>query len=93
MLKDHNVKYERYDNVATFFSGTMEAHRIAVLCENGEWLWDFVCSTASYGAEEAGLLEYWSKPLSDAGEDPAGWLTAEQVIWEIEKDGYLPISQ
>ena len=64
-----------------FDMGNYERH---IIKNSGDaWLWDFVCSHGTYGAED-GLLEYWSKKMSDAEEDPIGWLTAEEVVEKIE---------
>lgn len=85
MLKDRNIKYVREDRADPMMNmfGGFKIHIIKALDESGEWIWDFVCSTGSYGSEE-GLLEYWSKKLSDDGDDPKGWLNAEEVIELIE---------
>ena len=82
MLKDREIEYERRD--FTDPSGLMERHIIGNgIYDSKEWVWDFVCSTGTYGSEE-GLLEYWSKKLRDDDNDPKGWLTAEEVIQLIE---------
>ena len=86
MLRDQGIKYQREDSGVVYSEGRiMERHVIKAVDENGEWIWDFVCSYGTYGSEQ-GLLEYWSKSLSDAGDDPRGWLTAEEVL-QLIKDG------
>ena len=80
MLKERGIKYEREDQE----SGYYERHMIKQTNENDEWVWDFVCSTGTYGSDD-GLLEYWSKKLRDNGDEPFGWLTAEEVIQKIEE--------
>ena len=85
MLKDRGIDFERGDQTKEYESGTFERHIIGNCLGNGKkWLWDFVCSIGTYGSEE-GLLEYWSKNLKDRGEDPKGWLTAEEVVELIEQ--------
>ena len=77
MLKERGINYERKDNAAMYLTVLFEKHQIL---GNG---WDFVCSTGSYGSDD-GLLEYWSNNLEDSGDDPIGWLTAEEVLEKIE---------
>ena len=83
MLKDRGLTYIREDKIDPTLCGTYERHIIKAVDDDGKWVWDFICSTGSYGSE-AGLLEYWSKKSSDAGLDPVGWLNAEEVIAKIE---------
>lgn len=86
MLKERGINYSREDRVEPIGlpDRVFERHIIKAVDENDKWLWDFICSTGSYGGEEKGLLEYWSKKKRDAGDDPDGWLTAEEVIQKIE---------
>lgn len=82
MLRDKGIKYLREDSGAIMPDGDVyERHGIH---SEGEWVWDFVCHTGTYGSED-GLLEYWSKKLKSSGCDPKGWLTAEEVVRLIEE--------
>lgn len=83
MLKEKGIGYVREDNI--LIPGVMERHQIKSTDtdEKGNPKWDFICHSGSYGSEE-GLLEYWSLKMTDSGEDPSGWLTAEEVVAKIE---------
>lgn len=83
MLKEKGIEYTRLDEI--LIPGVMERHQIKStdIDENCNPKWDFICHPGSYGSED-GLLEYWSLKMSDSGEDPSGWLTAEEVVAKIE---------
>ncbi len=54
-----------------------------VVTENGEYLWDAICTSYSYGGAE-GLLEVMGEPLLGNGNDVQGCLTAEGVLWMMK---------
>ena len=83
ILKEKGIECIRRDDV--LIPGVMERHCIQAkeTDEKGYPTWDFICQTGSYGGED-GLLEYWSKKMRDSGQDPDGWLTAEEVLAKIE---------
>ena len=83
MLKEKGIEYIREDGI--FASGSFERHIIKSKETNEEGIpiWDFICQTGSYGAER-GLLEYYSRKMENSGQDPDGWLTAEEVLAKIE---------
>ena len=76
MLKEKGIEYIREDFDKFPF---VEQHFIRAKDNS----WDFGCGTANYGSDE-GLLEYFSNKLRNFGEDPIGWLTAEEVVEKIE---------
>ena len=84
-LKTAGIRYRRVDKDDTRVSdleGSTEFgewHQISVFDENDDWVWDVSCHNGTYGCDE-GLLEYWSKKLSETENDVRGWLTANDVI-------------
>ena len=94
-LIDNNIPYERFDNEDEPISlqmpyclKTFDRHQICVPCYSEESRkWDVICQRGSYGAE-AGLLEIYGSIVDpNAGDSVEGWLTADDVIARIERDG------
>ena len=82
MLKDAGIEYEREDNVNATPDFKWEFHQLRSpgWMFGKKWIWDAVCTHASYGYER-GLLEMWGRYLSE----PEGFLTAEECFEKIKE--------
>ena len=87
-LKEHGFNYERSDEDAVNVFGGIwigEKHQIVVKDDKGEYLWDAICHPGSYGFRQ-GLLEIMGR-IVYPGNDVEGYLTAQQIIDRLEKQG------
>ena len=81
-LKDNGFEYKRKDDYLDAYG----VHQIVVF-KNGERQWDAICNKGSFGYEQ-GLLEIYGNIVTEEdGDSVAGWLTADDVIKRIEKEG------
>lgn len=76
-LREKEINYQRWD--------MDDGEQIIVYDEEGNRLWDAICTKYSFGREK-GLLEIMGDIVDEkrVGDRVEGWLTAQDVIDRVE---------
>jgi hypothetical protein len=61
-----------------------DGYQIIVNDNNGDYEWDAICHSGSYGHEK-GLLEIMGSIVNSPYDEVEGWLTAEEIVDRVFK--------